>query len=1130
MTLKSNDDQSAGRQYWQSLNEYANGPEVRAKLSEEFPSYDPDELLSMSRRKFMQLAGASMALAGLTLTGCRRWPKEYVVPHNARPEGTMPGVPETYASMTQRGGVAHGLFVESVDGRPVYLAGNPMVPGDGDPQAYEQKKIKVGPTDAYTSASILSMYDPDRSRSVMKAGGENKTYTRQTWENFAKEFSQAKKLAVLSEANAGPSFQAIKKQFLEANPDATWTTWEPLNRDNELLGAQRAFGSAMRPIYDLRQAKVLAMFDSDLLTAHPAQLSHMRGWAEARRKLDDKNKPSMSRVYAVGPTLTNSSSNADEHLQVKPSHVAAMLDALAVELGVPGIDSSGKLEAMQQAFVERLAKDLDKHRLNSLITVGPSQPPAVHALAWAINSHLGSLGTTVKFVQEPEFDGKSQVDKLAELVEKIDAGEVDGLLILGGDPAYNAPADLDVAAALAKVKTTAHLSVYANHTSSLCRWVLPEAHFLECWGDGRAWDGTICLQQPIIEPLFEGKSPIEVLAMLTDNAPAKGYDLVRSAWAGALGSNYDQKTSRFAGGQSTEKAWREAVHNGLLPDSGYAEASAGNASARATGVNNTSAGYELSFRADPRVYDGRYANNGWLQELPEPMTKVAWDNPVWLSVADGKKLKVGNGDVVKITVDDRSIEAAAYLMPGQAPGCVIMTLGQGQTAGGRIAPGVGFDAYPIRTRPAANGSMDVLFDVQIEKTGKTHALATTSDHHLIDLDHLGKGEKGTDSVAAWGMKKRLGTVGDSHQGYLLKRANLDEYLGNRDFATEGAHGDLSLQLYDPPLKDDFEAQREKILAANPDAPEGWDPPDAFNMPHAWGMSIDMTTCTGCSACIIACQSENNIPIVGKDQVMMSREMHWLRIDTYFRTSKKVGPSDPGAVSSENLDVVHMPMMCVHCENAPCEQVCPVAATVHDTEGLNTMVYNRCIGTRYCSNNCPYKVRRFNYFDYHSKLETDMFRNSGKPGGIANMPWLKFPDQQQVDVIDQVRRMVFNPDVTVRMRGVMEKCTYCTQRIARAKIDAKADWAKAKTANPDGDHPDYPHVEDGAIVTACQGACPTQAITFGNLNDPNSAVTEKHANDRSYQLLSELNSRPRTRHMALVRNPNKKAKAEKAKAH
>ena len=1093
----TSDSEPRGRAYWRSLSEHANSPALREQIAREFPQYDPDELLGMSRRKFMKLAGASMALAGLTLTGCRRWPSEEVLPHGVRPAGTLPGVPEHYASMVERGGVAYGTFVTSFDGRPIHVAGSPLHPDSGDAQRYAAGQLHGGAADAFTLASILEMYDPDRSRTVVRFDDDAGQGTPATLDAFVKAFDTAgPRIAVISEAQSGPASVAARQAFLKKFPQATWTTWEPLHRDSETQGAIDALGQPLRAHYDLSQAMVVASFDADLLGEHPAALRHARDWSKLRKACDQGR---MSRVYATAPAFSTTSSNADVHLQARPTDIAAMLDGLARALELPGFNATPLLNDEKKAFIQRLAADLKQHRGASVVAVGPAQPASVHALALAINDFLGNLDQTVTLTQQPDGNAR-RVDDLYALTDRIKAGQVDAVLVLGGNPIFDAPADLGFAEALGSVRFKAHLGLYANETALACDWHVNRAHPLECWGDGRAWDGTICLQQPLILPLFGGLSTLELLARLTHDPVTAGRDLVRRAWGGSV----------------TESGWRQALHDGLVADTAFPAVSASASNVKPTGVStDDSDTLQLAFRRDPKVYDGRHANNGWLQELPEPTTKVTWDNPAWISVADAQRLGVENGDVVEIKTLGQELAIAVFIVPGQAPGTLVLTLGGGRRAAGRIGTGVGFNTYAVRTigGQSAGGGFPT---AKVTATARHHELATTEIHHLIDTQKLdpawipaiGTTERdGQGAAEAWAIDVRTGAPGK--EGTLVKQASFAEYQRNPKFANDDAHGDVTLQLYDAPLAAEFAARAEKLKADHPEAvAEGWEPAVQFNDKHAWGMTIDMTACTGCSACVVACQSENNIPVVGKDQVMMSREMQWLRIDSYYR-------GDPTAVTSEKLDAVHMPVTCVHCENAPCEQVCPVAATVHDTEGLNTMVYNRCIGTRYCSNNCPYKVRRFNYFDYHSKLETDSFRNSGKPGGLSNKPWLKMPDQQQGEVIDQIRRMMFNPDVTVRMRGVMEKCTYCTQRIQRAKITAKADWAKDKTAGKDT--ADYPYVGDGGVVTACQAACPTEAITFGNLNDPASAVSKTSRGKRSYKLLEELNSRPRTKHMALVRN-------------
>lgn len=1152
----STDDAPAGLAYWRSLEEHAGSPEVRASLAKEFPGYDPEQLLSMGRRKFMQLAGASMALAGLTLQGCRRWPKEQILPYNARPEGWMPGVPERFASMVERGGYARGVFVTSFDGRPIGLDGNPLDPTVGDPQrflalqaawvaaeknpdasnggaihAHNRMTAFSGKADNAAQASCLEMYDPDRSRTVARVqrsgGRENVEETPfvgepSTFDAFLATQPFEGRVAVLSSPQSGPTAADMKRRFEAAHGDGSWHVWEPLNRDNELEGLAMAFDRDVRLVNDAAKADIIACFDDDFLAEGPGFISHAAGWAKNRRSADHglqggtQGKGTMNRLYAAAPSPTCTLASADVTVQATPACVSYALQELAHRLGVAGVDAPAAdlLAPESLPFLDSLVKDLKSVGAgHSLITVGRAQPAEAHALCAAINHKLGNLGATVRVLEPAEPETRC-LASLQALVAKLNAGEIDTLLILDANPVFDAPADLHFAEALAKVKTVARLGLYVDETSAAADWHLPRAHALESWGDGRAWDGTLLLQQPLLEPLFGGRTPIE-LAALAAGDPAVGspgnlgHQLVRRTWVDVVGApGYDVQTQAFGGslsGMEAEKTWRSFVHDGLVTDSSFPEASVG--TPKTADLPAAPEGdFHLVF-ARGSIDDGRYANSGWLQELPEPLTKVTWDNPVRLSVFDARRLGLENGDTVRVSGGSgEPVELPVYVMPGQAHGVAVVNVGQGRTVCGHIGTDVGTNVYPLRTCDSMSYAA-----VKIENTGENRALATTTTHHLID-PFAAEGQHGRGVIEDYALTKRAGKLHKS--GYLIKEASLATYLANPRFASDGAHTDIRLQLFDPPsVTDDPE---QPYVQPNPNGP------DTFNVPHAWGMSIDMSTCTGCNACVVACQAENNIPVVGRDQVLMSREMHWIRIDSYFK-------GDPEGTTSDEFGVVNMPLACVQCENAPCEQVCPVAATVHDTEGLNAMIYNRCIGTRYCSNNCPYKVRRFNYFDYHSKLDSNFFRSKSVGVAIQNKPWLNFPDTQQRDVIDQVRRMLFNPDVTVRMRGVMEKCTYCTQRISRTKIAIKADWAKRKTAGENPEDADR-LVQDGEIRTACQNACPTDAIVFGNLNDPDSHVSIlQQQNPRSFALLSELNHRARTEYLAKISNPVKGSGA-KAAAH
>ncbi len=1126
----------AGETYWRSVRQWAGDPALAEAAAKEFTGYDPKNLLTMSRRRFLALAGASMALAGMTLSGCRRWPQEQILPYASRPAGATPGAFERYASMLERGGVAHPLLVTTVDGRPIKVDGNPVHPLTGEPayaRALQQRiagqpmsavetegltqeqvdllqtesvnvlqarlDAQFGRSDTYAQASVLDLYDPDRSRVPMRrqppgatepnpaASGppiENQLLPTDwvAFEQFAASHfglgggsgaGQAGRVAILAESTSSPTVRRLQRSMGQAFPSSTWYAYEPIHRDNELQGLLEAAGRELRPVHDFAAADVVVCFDADPLGDHPAQVPNSTGWAKTRASIDDPT-PSMSRVYVVEPSFTNTGSVADERIAAAPGRIAQMVQHLADGLQIaPNRYGRGQTPAI----VEQMTRDLLAHRGSSIVTAGPNQPAWVHALVHDINASLGNVGNTVRYIAEPLAEDLPASRGIAELTEAMAAGNVDTLVILGGNPVQNAPAGLAFADALSQVTTSIHLAHHVDETSQRCTWHLPRAHALESWGDGRAWDGSVLIQQPMIRPLWNGRSIIELVAMLAGQA-APGLELVRQTM---------REDGRLLGqADDFEVAWRQAVHDGFIDGSALegVDAPPSNNRSRQPEAPAGDGTFALVLRPHPGVYDGRFANNGWLQELPAPMTKVTWGNPLLLSPGDAANLGVDYGDTVSIAAGDRELTLPVYVMPGQADGVAVAYAGQGRTAAGRIGGRmtddgeghtVGVDLYTLReTADAAP------LAVRIVAAGGEEELATTTEHHLLGSEHH----------VEWALEERVGEPMGSCK--LIKSTTFDRFTSDdHHFASYGTHGDMALQLYDPPaVWPDGEYHQP-----NPDGPE------YFNYSHAWGMAIDLSRCTGCNACVVACQAENNIPIVGKDQVLMSREMHWLRIDTYYRGSPELDEHGKGP------EPVHMPLFCVHCENAPCEQVCPVAATVHDTEGLNTMVYNRCIGTRYCSNNCPYKVRRFNYFDWHAR-PFDAHRN----------PWLSMPDTEQVNKVDPVARMQFNPEVTVRMRGVMEKCTYCTQRISQVKIDSRNQWQRAQRGEHGFDRPEGT-VTDAEVTTACQAACPTDCIVFGDLNDPDSRVSRlQQHNVRSYKLLEELNTRPRTRHMGLVRNP------------
>jgi len=750
-----------------------------------------------------------------------------------------------------------------------------------------------------------------------------------------------------------------------------------------------AFGQPVNTYYDLSAANVVVSIDSDFLASGPASLRYARQFA-ARRRVRG-NQTAMNRLYVVEPMPTPTGSKADHRLPLRAADIEVFAGALTAAVGTGRGPESGENHDIYK-WVDEMARDLARNKGASLVIAGEHQPPVVHAFAHAMNASLGNVGKTVFNTDPIEADPVDQVASLEDLVKDLDAGAVDLLLILGGNPVFNAPVELGLRDRLTKARVRAHLSLYDDETSRACQWRLPEAHYLEAWGDARAFDGTATIQQPLIQPLYGGKSAYEVLQMFTDRPEKSGREIVKDYWAG-------QHT-----GADFEAWWRRAVHDGVVANTAFparqpalhAENIAGPARSPKLGGK-----FEVIFRPDPAIYDGRFANNGWLQELPRPITKLTWDNAAIISPASAHFLGVDTGDMLELTYQGRSLRAPVWIQPGHVESAVTLHLGYGRTRAGRAGTGIGFNPYGLRTAKALwhdNG-------LEVKKISGSYEFATTQMEHMLDV-----------------------------RRHLFRAADIEDYKKNPESVHAGSE--------DPP----------RGLTLYPEWKyEG----------HAWGMAIDLTSCTGCSACVVACQAENNIAVVGKDQVRRGRAMHWLRVDSYYK----------GEIADPEID--NQPVTCMQCENAPCELVCPVQATSHSSEGLNDMVYNRCVGTRYCSNNCPYKVRRFNFFLF-SDYET---------------PSLK---------------LLHNPDVTVRSRGVMEKCTYCVQRINAAKIDAEKEGRK---------------VRDGEIQTACQATCPTEAIIFGDVNDPNSRVSKMKAEKLNYGMLADLNTRPRTTYLAELRNPN-----------
>ncbi len=1009
--------------YWRSLEQLADTPEFRAGLDRQ-PALGAEEALHASRRRFLKTMGASLSLAGLAGTGCIRLPEEKLAAYVHRPENRTPGNPVSYATALEIGGVAQGLLVTSCDGRPTKIEGNPSHP------------LNRGAADVLAQASVLELYDPDRSRGVSQRDKDGKL-VEASWDEFTKWAKEhftgdGGDVCILSEASSSPSLAAMRDRFQAKFPKAVWYEYEAVSDDNVRDGTFAAFGQRMLPVLELGKAKVIVSLDADLFgSGLPLAVKYARDFAAGRRLHDKtKQKPEdMNRLYVIESLHTITGASADHRLACRPTEIAAIANELAAGVGVEGVKAPNRSKL---PLLDSIATDLQKHKGHAVVIAGPRQPAEVHALVAAINHKLGNIGQTVVYYPDPRPDRPSHAAAIDALVKRMNTGQVSALLILGGNPVYNAPENLKFAEALKKVPNSIHLALHEDETSQHCAWHLSRTHYLESWGDARTFDGTASIVQPLIEPLFDGHSAIEVLSMLVDEKPQRGYDIVR------------EKVRPLVGGPFTEFRWKTILAEGAIKGTerqpAKIEKLADGATKPVPETLPANGRYELVFYTD-KLYDGRFANNGWLQELPDPMTRLTWDNAAVMSKKTADDIRVMQDELVELSVEGASILAPVFFLPGMAYGVVGLAVGYGRTVAGHVGQGVGVDAYALRTTAESGWQY-----VQAKPTGKKYRLATVQDHHIVDY---------------YGKKAVQDRIPELIHEVPLAKA----YSGRRE----------------PPAMSIFD--EHKFDGTSP--PSG----DQSHVPphdrHRWGMAIDLSACVGCGACVVACQAENNIPIVGKEQVLHGREMHWIRVDRYFRDPRPAS-GFPGAPPDEAV-AVHQPVPCMQCENAPCESVCPVAATTHSQEGLNMMTYNRCVGTRYCSNNCPYKVRRFNFFDYNRGTLTDEY----------------VPNQLRQPVSELIE-MQKNPDVTVRMRGVMEKCTYCIQRIEQARIAAKRE----------GDRP----LRDGEIRTACQQTCPAEAIVFGDLNDADSRVSKLHALPRTYGMLdAELNTKPRTQYVARVRN-------------
>ncbi|MBV9400199.1 MAG: TAT-variant-translocated molybdopterin oxidoreductase [Bryobacterales bacterium] len=978
-----------GPKYWRSLDQLANTPQFREWIKREFPeSVTELEMDGSSRRTVLKLMAASFGLAGLT--ACSR-PVEHIFPISKGVEDYVPGKAYFYTTVMSLAGQVAGLLVETHDGRPTKIEGNPDHP------------FSQGAATALAQAALLNLYDPDRSAKVLQGTAES------SWEKFeayAKSLSlgDGSGLRFLSESVTSPSLKALRADTLKKFPKAKWVEYESFQRTNGPLGGEIAFGSPVSIQTNFDKAKVILALDSDFLGLDWTTPLPTKQFSSRRRVQSEEDLENINRLYSVESQFSITGVNADHRLRLAGSEMKQFAIDVAAALGaLPGLNVLNNGNDRRSKFLAAVVKDLKSAGKEGLVITSPRQPPIVHALAFLMNQTIGSLGNTITISKATSEDRvESGVDALKALAGQMNSGQVSTLVVLGGNPAYSAPADLQFPPAMAKVANSIHLGPDVNETAAAAKWHVPEAHFLESWGDAATGTGVASIQQPVIEPIFGGRSALEVLALVSGSKDTKGHDIVKNYW-----------TSQWPAAER-EKTWRKVLNDGVIPGRTSLSLSKDEVklkldlpriqAAVAAEPKAAGGGIEVGFVPSASVWDGRYANNGWMQEAPDPITKLVWGNAALISSATAKAKGLEDGDMIALRRGGMKLEAAVLTQPGQADNTVVISLGYGRVRCGRVGKDAGFNANLIRTSDAfwyAPG-------FEISKTGGKYEHATTHERGLAE--HM-------------------------NGRPIYREAIIEDYKKNPKVIEEMNEV--------PPLHSVYS---ERV----------------YDKGYQWGMAIDLGACTGCNACVIACQAENNTPIVGKNQVIRGREMHWIRMDRYY-----VG-------SEDEPRAVEQPVPCMQCENAPCENVCPVQATSHSDEGLNDMVYNRCVGTRYCANNCPFKVRHFNFLNFHKEDP-------------------------------QIMAMVFNPDVTVRMRGVMEKCTYCVQRIEETRIKARAEGRR--------------EIKEGEILTACQQTCPADAIVFGNVNDPQSKVSKLKKQERNYAMLAELDIKPRTTYLARLRNPN-----------
>jgi molybdopterin-containing oxidoreductase family iron-sulfur binding subunit len=1023
-----------GPKFWRSLEQIAGTPQFEELLHREFPAGASEWTDDLSRRSFLRMAAASIALAGLN--ACTKQPTQEILPYVNQPTELVLGEPLFYATSMVLGGFATGALVKSREGHPIKIEGNPDHPAS------------LGGSSVWLQASLLDLYDPDRSQSVLHNGDLS------TWDRFLSDLneliteqqtSHGSGLRFLTETVTSPTLAAQLEELQLRFPRSKWHQYEPIARDNVREGARQVFGEIVETQYRFDSAAIIVSLESDFLYAHPNRLRNARQFTDGRRISSGKRE--MNRLYVIESVPSVTGTIADHRLPLASRKVEQLARLLASKIGALPDESVLPLPEVSEPLMESLIQDLRNHRGGSIVIAGECQPPLVHALTHLLNERLGNVGKTIFYTKSAEAKPLNQLQSLGELVREMRSGVVEALFIIGGNPVFSAPADFGFGDLLSKVKRAVHLGLELDETAARCTWHIPATHYLESWGDARSFDGTISLIQPLIAPLYNGKSSYELLGAFMRNQPLlSDYEIVRKFW---------QSQNPWP---DFETGWRQALHNGFVPDSAFPEKKMGikgletfasrdgrdrnltplspssqpaNSSieknhfihretepTEKTGLTRLDfsqpppgsavplslleSDLEICFRLEPNVWDGRFANNGWLQECPRPVNKLTWDNAALISPALAQRCGLATNDVVELISSGRPLRIPVWIQPGQADKSITLHVGQGRSRVGRVGSGVGFNAYLLRTSEfpwVASGA-------QLFKTLDRHSLVSTQTHHSVD----------------------------SPERQVVRECNFQDFLSRPDVVRN------SVEQPEP---------NETLYRAEEYPYTG----------YKWGMSIDLTSCLGCNACLVACQAENNVPFVGKEQIRRNREMFWIRIDTYYQGSL------------ENPKFVHMPVPCMHCEHAPCELVCPVEATVHDQEGLNLQVYNRCVGTRFCSNNCPYKVRRFNFFQY-----SQYHQSSYKP--------------------------MYNPEVTVRWRGVMEKCTYCIQRIAAARITAEKENRR---------------ILDGEIQTACQQSCPTRAISFGDLNSSKSEVARLKSSPLDYSMLGQLNTRPRTTYLAKVGN-------------